>query len=436
MARYRRRGYGGWAPYVPVAERRRKAEREVAKRQKRGETITPVVITGRTIATTFWGKAWCDNLESYQDYENRLPRGRTYVRNGSVLDLQIARQEVRAMVSGSSLYHVDVTLKALPKTTWKAICQECSSGIDSLVELLQGRFNKGVMDRLCRQDKGLFPKPSDINFSCSCPDFASMCKHIAAVLYGIGARLDENPELLFLLRAVDHHDLLAHIDTDAPLTTQGPDTDKVLKTDDISQLFGLDISEEDGGLAELNASQPAAKTARKSAQPKKPKRRAATGKRRNTPEEAQHPLYAEMLTHITAAGFASVEEFLAMRESPQSHKRVPPARMLRYQSLDGTKTWSGRGRKPTWVIQHLEDGGALEDLEISSARVTEGGGADVKASVTSRKSTRRNTTAPVNRRVQYQNSDGTKTWGGQGRRPTWVVQHLEAGGALADLAIS
>src|SRR5689334_23731936 len=144
------RGHGGWAPYVPVAERRRKAEREMAKLRKKGHPVAPVRIEGRTIATTFWGKAWCDNLESYRDYENRLPRGRTYVRNGSVVDLQIAPLVVTALVSGSSIYTIKVTVAPVPKAHWRSICRDCTGGIDSLVELLRGRFSKAVMERLCR----------------------------------------------------------------------------------------------------------------------------------------------------------------------------------------------------------------------------------------------------------------------------------------------
>jgi uncharacterized Zn finger protein len=238
MSRY----YGGWAPYVRVAERRKKAAREVAKLRKKGHLVAPVVIEGRKITTTFWGKAWCDNLESYHDFENRLPRGRTYLRNGSVIDLQITPLEVRALVSGSSVYNISVGIAAVPKAQWKSICKDCAGSIDSLVELLQGLFSKGVMERLCRQDKGLFPRPSEIDFSCSCPDYASMCKHIAAVLYGIGSRLDEKPELLFHLRAVDENDLVAHIDTVLPLAKNGPDAGKVLESDDISALFGLDMA--------------------------------------------------------------------------------------------------------------------------------------------------------------------------------------------------
>jgi len=235
--------YGGWAPYVSVAERRKKAAREIKKLRKKGQIVTPIEIEGRKITTSFWGKSWCDNLENYHDFENRLPRGRTYVRNGSVIDLQISETKVQAMVSGSSIYKVSVGISSVPKAQWKSICKDCAGGIDSLVELLQGRFSKGVMERLCRQDKGLFPKPSEIQFSCSCPDYASMCKHVAAVLYGIGSRLDKKPELLFHLRAVDEKDLVAHVDTALPLAKNTPHADKVLEADDLSALFGLDMAE-------------------------------------------------------------------------------------------------------------------------------------------------------------------------------------------------
>jgi uncharacterized Zn finger protein len=232
-----------WPAYVSVAERRGKAEREAGKLRKKGSVLSPVVVEGRKIASTFWGKAWCDNLESYRDYENRLERGRSYVRNGLVIDLQIAPHGVTAMVSGSSVYTVKVTISEVRKAAWKSICADCAGGIGSLVELLQGRFSKGVMERICRQGTGLFPKPVDIKFSCSCPDHASMCKHVAAALYGVGARLDAKPELLFRLRAVDENDLLADIGDVLPLSKQGPGAGKLLEADDMAALFGLDMGD-------------------------------------------------------------------------------------------------------------------------------------------------------------------------------------------------
>lgn len=232
-----------WPAYVSVAERRLKAEREAGTLRKKGSVLSPVAIEGRKIASTFWGKAWCDNLESYRDYANRLERGRSYVRNGLVIDLQIAPHVVTAIVSGSSVYTVKINISEVQKALWKSICADCSGGIDSIVELLQGRFSKGVMERICRQGTGLFPKPADIKFSCSCLDHASMCKHVAATLYGIGVRLETKPELLFRLRAVNENDLLANIGEALPMSKQGPAAGKVLEADDMAALFGLDMGD-------------------------------------------------------------------------------------------------------------------------------------------------------------------------------------------------
>src|SRR5713226_6859683 len=225
-----RMDYYGFRPYVPVGTRRRQAARELAKLEKKGGRTSPVVIEGRKIAQTFWGEAWCDNLERYSDFANRLPRGRTYVRNGSVVDLQIGPGSVAALVSGSTMYEVKVTVEAVPRARWSAICKDCSGAIDSLVELLQGRFSKGVMTRLCEEKTGLFPSPREVLFTCSCPDWASMCKHVAAVLYGIGARLDENPDLLFALRNVNHQELIAKAGKGMSGARKIPSAAKVLDT--------------------------------------------------------------------------------------------------------------------------------------------------------------------------------------------------------------
>jgi uncharacterized Zn finger protein len=226
----------------------------MAKLRKTGHPVAPVVIAGRAIATTFWGRAWCDNMESYHDYESRLPRGRTYVRNGSVVDLQIAPGRVTALVSGSDLYKVTITMKEAAKSHWQAICRQCVGAIDSLVELLQGRFSKAVMELLCRQQTGLFPRPSDIRFTCSCPDHALMCKHVAAVLYGVGARLDQQPELLFRLRMVDETELVAQVGTGLQLSKTQRGNGKVLQADDMSALFGIDMAEGEVPPAEVTLS--------------------------------------------------------------------------------------------------------------------------------------------------------------------------------------
>ena len=235
-------GFYGWRPYVSVAQRRRKAAGEMAKLKKKGHPVSPVVVEGRTIVKTFWGKAWCDNLERYSDFENRLPRGRTYVRNGSVIDLQIAPGEIKALVSGSEIYKVKVRVAPVAKARWESICKDCAGAIDSLIELLQGRFSKGVMERVCQQKTGLFPSPDEIQLSCSCPDWADMCKHVAAVLYGIGARLDQQPDLLFRLHDVDEKELIAGAGQALPLAKKAPAAKKFLGGEDLSALFGLDMA--------------------------------------------------------------------------------------------------------------------------------------------------------------------------------------------------
>jgi len=236
-------------PYVPVAERRRQAQQQLKKLKKKGQSVAPVTIEGRTIAKSFWGKAWCTNLERYSDFENRLPRGRTYVRNGSVVDLQIAKGEVLALVAGSELYKIKIGIAPVKPSRWKSICRDCAGSIDSLVELLQGRLAKGVMDRVCREGDGLFPSPDEIKLSCSCPDWADMCKHVAAALYGVGARLDEKPQLLFVLRGVDESELFAGTGESTALAKGAPATANVLDDSDVAALFGLEMADTAGAKA-------------------------------------------------------------------------------------------------------------------------------------------------------------------------------------------
>jgi uncharacterized Zn finger protein len=238
----------GWnyefAPYVPVAQRRREAQRELEKLRKKGLVVLPIEIDGRIIAKTFWGKAWCENLESYSDFENRLPRGRTYVRNGSVVHLEIHAGRISARVSGSELYSVEITIASLPDPHWKCVKSQCAGQIGSLVELLQGRLSKNVMDVVTQRGGGLFPKPAEIKMKCSCPDWAGMCKHVAAVMYGVGARLDDKPELLFLLRKVDHLELIAGAVGAAPVAEAGKSRGKkTIAVGDLADVFGIELAE-------------------------------------------------------------------------------------------------------------------------------------------------------------------------------------------------
>jgi len=230
-----------YRPYVPVAVRRAKAMRKIEKLAKKGQKFSPVKIAGRKIVTTFWGQAWCDNLESYSDFSNRLPRGRTYVRNGSVLDLKIEAGKVNSMVCGSELYRITIKIKPLNGPAWKAIRTKCGRQIGSLVELLQGKLSKDVMAIVTEHSSGLFPAPHEIEMSCSCPDWAGMCKHLAATLYGVGNRLDNQPELLFTLRGVDQTELIAQ--AGRPIITPAPSKRKSIAAADLADVFGIEFDE-------------------------------------------------------------------------------------------------------------------------------------------------------------------------------------------------
>ncbi len=234
--------YYEWKPYVPVAVRRARAERTAARAAKSGAALSPVRAQGNKIATTFWGRAWCDNLERYSDFSNRLPRGRTYLRNGSVIDLKIEGGKVNAQVAGSSLYKTVVKVGAVPQSQWKAIGADCAGSIDSVIELLRGKLSQAVMARICKPGTGLFPAPKEISFECSCPDWASMCKHVAAVLYGVGVRLDHEPELLFKLRNVDAAELVAQAGAGLAPRRKSPAAHRVLEHAQLADVFGIEMA--------------------------------------------------------------------------------------------------------------------------------------------------------------------------------------------------
>jgi uncharacterized Zn finger protein len=248
--------YHEYKPYVSVAQKRAKAAKEMQKLAKNGLKITPVNIAGRKITTTFWGDAWCTNLEGYSDFVNRLPRGRTYVRNGSVVHMSIEEGLILAYVSGSELYKVKIKIKPLAKDQWERLKRESAGKMGTLIELLQGKLSKSMMEMVTDRKNGLFPKPSEIEMKCSCPDYAGMCKHVAAVMYGIGNRLDSSPEMLFELRGVDHLELIEQAIPAAPIGTRTGTP--AISNDDLSDIFGIELSDE------TPASRSPAKTSAKS----------------------------------------------------------------------------------------------------------------------------------------------------------------------------
>lgn len=260
MSRY---SYWGFKPQPTVWERKEKAAKTIARLTKKGAKLSPVEIEGRTIARTFWGKAWCDNIESYRDYAYRLERGRSYVRSGAVIDLNIQEGVVTALVigSGRSPYEIIIRIDKMKKDAWDALVKRSSGKISSLMSLAQGKLPKEMLEDFCDPETGLFPKPREIHFDCSCPDGASCCKHVAAVLYGIGARLDETPELFFTLRGIDPNSIVASEVVDA--ITDGAKSE--LEGADIGDMFGISLDDED---PHLRAERPKSR-AKKAAKPVK-----------------------------------------------------------------------------------------------------------------------------------------------------------------------
>jgi len=287
--------YFQWKPYVSVAQRRANAAKDMKARAKKGLKVDPVVIEGRKIATTFWGKSWCEAMESDADFENRLPRGRTYARNGSVVHLEVSAGTVTAVVSGSALYDVTVRVKALPDARWRAIRSACGAGVSALA-LLQGKLDDAVMSVLTAPGAGMIPEGGDFKISCSCPDYATLCKHAAAVLYGVGARLDRDPALLFTLRGVNMNELVA-----AASGGLGKGTSKrSLAADDaeLADIFGIELDAPTSPAATPNKATP------KKATPKKA-----------TPEQA-------VSAAAVPAGLYDAAQLRAMGYTPAKVKRL------------------------------------------------------------------------------------------------------------------
>ena len=364
--------YYGWKPYVPVAERRKKAEKIAAKAKKSGLDFAPIESFRGAIARTFWGKAWCENLEAYSDYANRLPRGRTYVRNGSVIDFRIQAGEVHSQVMGSSLYKVIVKVAAVLPKQWQDIGKACAGSIDSLVELLQGKLSSAVMQHICTPRTGLFPAPREISFNCSCPDGAYMCKHIAAVLYGVGARLDQQPDLLFKLRQVDAQDLVSQAGQGLP--KRAPAAGRVLDDTLLGDVFGIEMDETRPplkGLSSLAKPAPIKVTTKSKAAHGLPP---ATGTKSSaTPSPRKASAGGKPWVEKTPArAIARIKDRMAelgltLEDISNAAQNAP-----RYTGTDGAKvrdpasgaTWSGRGRTPAWIMAAEAAGRSRNEFAI------------------------------------------------------------------------
>ncbi len=237
-------GNGRFPKYESAAEKRAKASRSLGKLKKKNPDIEPIIIEGRALAKNWWGKAWNLNLESYADYENRIARGKSYVRSNAVLDLKILKGQVVAKVQGSRVkpYDVEIVIDTINNEKWEQVTALCNRRIDSLEQLIEGKFPKELEVLFTERKYGMFPSPKEIHFACSCPDWAYMCKHVAAVLYGVGARLDVNPMLFFELRALDGQELVRKSmekKLDSMMKNAGKKSKREIADKDISTIFGL-----------------------------------------------------------------------------------------------------------------------------------------------------------------------------------------------------
>ena len=228
----------------PSADQLRKNAGETVKKARaKGRKLHPVHVVGRRIAQSWWGSAWCENLERYADYENRLERGRRYLRTDTVIDLQIEKGKVLAKVQGRKKipYKVEIRISPVNEDRIQQIMEECGTQIDQLDRLLKGDFPQ-EMKEVFLGENGLFPKPMEISFGCSCPDWALMCKHVAAVLYGIAVRFDEDPLLFFILRGIDVErfvQVTLENSVDSMLANIDVHSDRIIESTGWEELFGV-----------------------------------------------------------------------------------------------------------------------------------------------------------------------------------------------------
>jgi len=369
--------YGRFPEYVPVAERRAKARRQINKLRKQGHAIEPIEIEGRTIARSFWGKGWCDHLESFSDFSNRLPRGRTYARNGSVCHLAIKPGRIDARVAGSALYTVSIRIKKLDGKAWERIKRRCAGQIGSMLELLQGKLSDQVMAVVADRQTGLFPMPGQIKLDCTCPDWAVMCKHVAAVLYGVGHRLDAQPELLFTLRDVDPQELIA-ADLDLPADANGGA--QTLADDQLADVFGIELDEGSPSAAPAPSDEaptpPAskAKTQARAGAKAKPKARGQSKRKRKGATRSRNGAPASSIAASKSKGKAQTRHAKrrgrpALRPTGKSVARlrrragltrarfaerlgVSPASVARWESADGRLKLQQRCLEALADLQH------------------------------------------------------------------------------------
>lgn len=239
------RGFNDFSRYsqISIEELKERASSSITKAGKKGKNYEPVQVSGRKICQHWWGQAWCENLEQYADYASRIDRGKRYVRSGAVVDLQIQNGKIEAKVQGSQRapYKVEIMISPLSKERCQEIEEKCGKRIANMESLIQGDF-PDEMKELFIGEKGLFPTPREIYFHCSCPDWAVMCKHVAAAMYGIGVKVDQNPFYFFRLRGIDVESFIRVAvanKVESMLANAELPSKRILETEDVTDLFGV-----------------------------------------------------------------------------------------------------------------------------------------------------------------------------------------------------
>jgi len=343
--------YGYYPRYVSVAEKRDRAKKKIRQLRKKNPDIQPIILEGQALAASWWGKAWNKNLERYADYSNRIGRGRSYVRHGAVVDLQIKPGLVTALVVGTrqAPYRVNITIKKIKPANWRRIVAQCQADLSSLPDLLAGKFPKKLQEVFMIQGQGLFPTPEEISFDCSCPDWADMCKHVAATLYGVGARLDEDPALFFTLRSVEMQELVSRAvqdRTDAIISAKAQVGDRVIADDQLADLFGIEFDEvapekkeHSGKTAPRKRSSTSKKSIPKKSIRKQRKKQAA---RNRTPEDVLPGGYGSPANLVFGCIMESSPEGISVQDLAEI-TAIPKTKL--YSILHGLKK-SGQVKNP------------------------------------------------------------------------------------------
>ncbi len=230
--------------YETKAEKRRRIGEKLERLRKTDPNIAPLTIEGNTLAKSWWGKAWGKNLESYADYKSRLSRGKNYVKQGAILDLKIEEGKVNSKISGSGskIYDCEIHIERLSDERLKKILEHCQNKISTLDALLTGDFSEELLELFQDKSYGLFPSPDEISFRCDCPDVANICKHVAATLYAIGTKFDDDPMFFFELRQIESENLIqksVEKKLENMLEHVGKKTSRTMDASKISDVFGL-----------------------------------------------------------------------------------------------------------------------------------------------------------------------------------------------------